>query len=86
MHPFVLESIAQQRLDDLKADRHGKVRDRRRDRRNRSSSGSGSGPIGRTQSRVGIWMVTTGWRLVRSSGATSPPLRSLPSRPVRVSS
>jgi hypothetical protein len=72
MHPMVLASLTEQRLEDLRADRHpenGAGRARRR---------SGSGPIGKVETKVGAWMVSTGWRLVRNGNGTPPQLRPIP--------
>ncbi len=83
MHPLVLESIAEQRLDDLRKDRHPVTGGRPRRGPGRARSNSSHGPLGRTEARVGAWMVTTGLRLVLNgtrSGNQLPPLSTSQAR------
>ncbi|MFZ0666592.1 MAG: hypothetical protein WAM97_12635 [Acidimicrobiales bacterium] len=72
MHPSVLISLTEQRLADLRDDRHPKKVSGRSRRR------SGSGPVGRVETKVGAWMVSAGWGLVRNGNGTPPQLRPLP--------
>jgi hypothetical protein len=64
VHPLILESLAEQRIDDLRASRSDRRGGRGR-RPAKRSSGSGSNPMGRAQAKVGLWMVDTGTRLVK---------------------
>ncbi len=85
MHPLVMESIAEQRLEDLRADRHPVTDDRPRRRPRRARSQSPRGPWGRTEARIGAWMVTTGSRLVRNGTESGEHLRPLTMSRARVS-
>jgi len=67
MHPLVLESLTEQRLEDLRSSTSS--RPSHRGPRNSRSRGR-SGPVGRTQARMGFWMVETGMRMVNNGGAT----------------
>ena len=106
MHPMVLESLTEQRLEDLRSGISGMPgrsditkdptragisgatpTDGGRDRRLAVSQDSVSqdsvsqdsvsrdpvrvGPVGRTQARMGLWMVETGSRLVRNAGGSA---------------
>jgi hypothetical protein len=73
MHPMVLESLTEQRLQELRSGVSG--RPSRRGRGNPRSR-RGRGPVSRTQERVGVWMVETGLRMVESGGTTPsvPPI------------
>jgi hypothetical protein len=62
VHPIILESLAQQRLDDLRGSRRSSRGSRGR-RPEKDSSSETSGPIGRAQTRVGVWMVDAGTKL-----------------------
>jgi len=85
MHPLVLESIAEQRLEDLRKDRHPVTGGRPRRGPGRARTRSSHGPLGRTEVRVGAWMVTTGLRLVRNGAGSGDQLRTLSSSHVRMS-
>ena len=80
MHPLIMESIAEQRLEDLRADRHPVTDDCPRRGPGRARSHSPHGPMGRAEARIGAWMVTTGSRLVRNgtgSGGQHRPFRRI---------
>ena len=74
MHPVVLESLAQQRLEDLRASSGSSLKGRGRKSRNRTSPES-PGPMGRAQARIGVWMVDTGSRLVAHGAGSSASAR-----------
>jgi hypothetical protein len=78
MHPLVMESIAEQRLEELRNDRHPVTGGRRRGPGRARALWSG-GPLGHTEARIGAWMVTTGLRLVRSADESGGQLRPLSS-------
>jgi len=69
MHPLVLESITEQRLEELRSGTSA-TRPSNRGPRNSRSRGS-RGPVGRTQARMGVWMVETGLRMVRNGEGPS---------------
>ena len=69
MHPVILESLAQQRLDDLRASRCSSRGSRGR-RPSKNSSPETPGPMGRAQAKVGVWMVDAGTRLVAHGDGT----------------
>lgn len=85
MHPLVMASIAEQRLEDLRADRHPVTGGRPCGGPSRARSQSAHGTLGRVEARVGTWMVTTGCRLVRNGTGSGGQLRSLGNRHARVS-
>ena len=76
MHPMVLESLTQQRLQDLRSgisqrpgcERTGTCRSHGQTAAAGSDSPVRVGPVGRTQAKMGLWMVETGARMVRSGG------------------
>jgi hypothetical protein len=70
VHPVILESLAQQRLDDLRASSGSSRKGRSRKSTNRTSPQS-PGPMGRAQARIGVWMVDTGSRLVAHGAGSS---------------
>jgi hypothetical protein len=68
MHPLVLQSITEQRLEELRSGVSGRP-NKRRPRHSRSRGKHG--PMGRTQARMGVWMVETGSRMVKNSGGAT---------------
>ncbi len=85
MHPLVLESIAEQRLEDLRKDRHPVTGGRPRRGPGRARTHSSHGPLGRTEVRVGAWMMTAGLRLVQNRTRSTDQLRPLSSSHARLS-
>jgi hypothetical protein len=85
MHPLVMESIAEQRLEDLRADRHPVTVDRPRRGPGRARSQHPRGPWGRAETKIGAWMVTTGSRLVRNGTGSGERLRHLTASRARIS-
>jgi hypothetical protein len=83
MHPVFMESIAEQRLEDLRTDRHPVVVGNRRRGPGRARNQSGRGPVNRVEAKVGVWMMATGWRLVRN-GTSSPLSMSVPTTPAKL--
>ena len=72
MHPSVLESLTEQRIEELRASRSSYSGSRGRKLFGRNSPGAGTpGPVGRVQARFGTWMVDAGSKLVAGSGAVS---------------
>jgi hypothetical protein len=78
VHPSVLESLAQQRIEDLRSSSCSSRGSRgRRPSKNDSPSEGTAGPIGRTQARLGTWMVDAGTKLVyHGAGAEAAAPRS----------
>ena len=76
MHPMVLESLTQQRLQDLRSGisqrPHCQSTEASPSHGQTPAAGSEDsvrvGPVGRTQAKMGLWMVETGSRMVRSVG------------------
>jgi len=79
MHPMVLESLTQQRLQDLRSGVSPRPRSHEtgcagsegRDVATGPSGPARVGPVSRTQAKMGLWMVETGSRLVRNGGGDS---------------
>jgi hypothetical protein len=67
VHPVILESLAQQRLDDLRASRCSSRGSRGR-RPSKNNTPEIPGPMGRAQAKVGVWMVDAGTKLVDHAG------------------
>jgi hypothetical protein len=88
MHPLVMQSIAEQRLEDLRKDSRPFTVGRLRRGPGRARTNSSHGPLGRTETRIGTWMVTTGLRLVHNGSGSGGrgQLRPLSSSHARVSS
>jgi hypothetical protein len=86
MHPLVMQSIAEQRLEDLRKDSRPITVGRLRRGPSRARTHSSYGPFGRTEARIGTWMVTTGLRLVHNGSGSGSKLRPLSSSHARVSS
>jgi hypothetical protein len=76
MHPMVLESLTQQRLQDLRSgiSQRPSCEGTETSRSNGQAAAAESdgsvrvGPVGRTQAKMGLWMVETGARMVRHGG------------------
>jgi hypothetical protein len=68
MHPLVLQSITEQRLEELRSGVSGRP-NKRGPRRSRSRGKRG--PMGRTQARMGVWMIETGSRMVKNGGGAT---------------
>ncbi len=85
MHPLVMESIAEQRLEDLRNDRHPVTGGRPRRGPGRARTNYSHGPLGQTEIRVGGWMVSTGLRLVLNGTRSGDQLRPLSSSHARMS-
>jgi hypothetical protein len=74
MHPHILESITEQRIEELRNSRAGSVET---PEPGSSRSHTTNGPMGKAKSRVGIWMVTTGWKLASDGTGAQVRLHSL---------
>jgi hypothetical protein len=85
MHPLIMESIAEQRLEDLRKDRHPVTGGRPSRGAGRARTNSPHGPLGRTEIKVGGWMVTTGLRLVLNGTRSGDQLRPLSASHARMS-
>lgn len=66
MHPLILESLTQQRIEEL----HGAapVEGAAATTAAMGEPMAGSGPIDRSKAKLGLWMVSAGSRLVADAG------------------
>ena len=86
MYPFVMASIAEQRLEELRADRHPVTGGGPRGGPSQArSSQLPQGPLARAEATIGAWMVTTGLRLVHNGTGSGGQLRPMRSGHARVS-